>query len=172
DDGTAGAGATARAAAQRVIAEKRREDDLRSLPDTVMVRFDRRDAFRDEQTFRRLCERLPASFVAGLEPVPALLGIAAPRARRRERGRRPASPPGSRPVAQARPPAGANDDRQGRPSTWARRRQRGRRHTGPSRESPPSLRTDRRPGLTTTDKDDPERGHGGPPAGATRPARP
>lgn len=83
DDGTAGAGATARAAAQRVIAEKRREDDLRSLPDTVMVRFDRRDAFRDEQTFRRLCERLPASFVAGLEPVPALLRIAAPRARRR-----------------------------------------------------------------------------------------
>ncbi len=85
-DGAAGAAATAHAAAQRVIAEKRREDDLRSMPDTVMVRFDRRDAYRDEQTFRRLCERLPAAYATGLRPVPELLGCAAPRARRRPAG--------------------------------------------------------------------------------------
>lgn len=71
----------AQAAAQRVIAEKEREDDLRSMPNTHMVRFARRDARQADATFRRLCSALPASYVAGLRLVPQLAGLAAPRRR-------------------------------------------------------------------------------------------
>ncbi|MCM3662353.1 hypothetical protein M3148_15340 [Georgenia satyanarayanai] len=65
--------ATARAISDVVVAEKRREDDLRSLPHTRVVRFDKKDAYREDATFRRLCASLPASYVATLRPVPALL---------------------------------------------------------------------------------------------------
>lgn len=65
---------TAQEISRVVVAEKRREDDLRSMPGTHVVRFDKRDAYREEATFRRLCASLPASYVAGLRPVPALLG--------------------------------------------------------------------------------------------------
>lgn len=66
-------------AVERVLAEKRREDDLRSMPWTTMVRFDRRDTRREDETFRRLCEQLPPSYTARLRPVPALLGSTSPR---------------------------------------------------------------------------------------------
>lgn len=61
-------------AVERVLAEKRREDDLRSMPWTTMARFDRRDTRREEETFRRLCAFLPPSYTARLRPVPGLLG--------------------------------------------------------------------------------------------------
>ena len=76
---TAISASTAHAAAQAVIAEKRREDDLRSLPDTEVQRFDRHDVADPEATFRRLCAALPASYVAALRPVPELLGLVQPR---------------------------------------------------------------------------------------------
>ncbi|WP_324650767.1 hypothetical protein [Georgenia sp. H159] len=68
------ASVTPAATSRRMIDEKRREDDLRSMPRTSMVRFDRRDVSREEQAFRRLCAVLPAPYVARLEPIPALLG--------------------------------------------------------------------------------------------------
>ncbi|WP_152191489.1 type IV toxin-antitoxin system AbiEi family antitoxin domain-containing protein [Georgenia satyanarayanai] len=66
--------ATAREVSTVVVAEKRREDDLRSMPHTQVIRFDKKDAYREEATFRRLCASLPPSYVASLHPVPALLG--------------------------------------------------------------------------------------------------
>lgn len=74
-------GHAAQAAVENVMTEKQREDDLRSLPDTLVVRFNRTDAGRTEATFRRLCATLPASYVAGLRLVPELAGLAAPRCR-------------------------------------------------------------------------------------------
>lgn len=71
---TAVTAATAKAISDVVVAEKRREDDLRSLPHTTMVRFDKKDASREEATFRRLCASLPTAYVSTLRPVPALLG--------------------------------------------------------------------------------------------------
>ena len=68
-----------RAAAQAVIEEKQREDDLRSMADTDLQRFDRRDSRQVEATFRRLCARLPAAYLATLRPVPELTGLARPR---------------------------------------------------------------------------------------------
>lgn len=76
-------GATsADAAARAVIAEKRREDDLRSLPATEVQRFGRHDTADPDAAFRRLCAALPASYVATLRPVPELLGLVQPRRRR------------------------------------------------------------------------------------------
>lgn len=68
-------------AARVVLAEKQREDDLRTLPDSVVARFDRQDAYQVEDTFRRICAALPSTYVAGLRPVPELAGLAAPRRR-------------------------------------------------------------------------------------------
>lgn len=65
---------TAQQVSEVLIAEKRREDDLRSLPHAQVLRFDKKDAYREAATFRWLCASLPASYVAGLRPVPALLG--------------------------------------------------------------------------------------------------
>lgn len=75
--------ASAQAASDAIVAEKWREDDLRSRPDTQVLRFDRRDANEPEETFRRLCAALPASYVATLRLVPELAGLAAPRRRSR-----------------------------------------------------------------------------------------
>lgn len=75
--GDADSALTPAATSRRMIDEKRREDDLRSMPLTSMVRFDRRDTSREEQVFRRLCALLPTVYVAGLAPIPALLGPAA-----------------------------------------------------------------------------------------------
>lgn len=72
-EGAVAAG-TAQALSKVVLKEKRREDDLRSLPHSQVLRFDKKDAYREEATFRRLCVLLPPSYVAGLRPVPALLG--------------------------------------------------------------------------------------------------
>lgn len=71
----------AHGAVQTVIEEKQREDDLRSMPDTLVARFDRRDVNQTDATFRRLCAALPASYVAGLRIVPDLVGLTAPRRR-------------------------------------------------------------------------------------------
>lgn len=68
-------------AVRTVVEEKQREDDLRSMPDTLVVRFDRRDVNQTDAAFRRLCAALPASYVAGLRLVPGLAGLAAPRRR-------------------------------------------------------------------------------------------
>lgn len=69
----------AQSAADAVIAEKNRENDLRSRPNTLVVRFERRDARQIAATFHRLCESLPSSYVATLRLVPELIGLAAPR---------------------------------------------------------------------------------------------
>jgi len=66
-------------AARAVLAEKRREDDLRSLPNTHVIRFDRSDTSRPEGAFLRICAPLPPSYVAGLRCVPELTGLTAPR---------------------------------------------------------------------------------------------
>jgi len=73
------------AAAQAVLEEKRREDDLRGMADTDVRRFDRRDVQKIEATFRRLCTALPKSYMASLRQVPELIGLARPRARRRRK---------------------------------------------------------------------------------------
>ena len=73
--------ATAADAARVLLAEKRREDDLRSMPHTIVLRFDRGDASRPDETFQRICAPLPASYVARLRVVPELVGLTAPRLR-------------------------------------------------------------------------------------------
>ena len=70
------------AAAQAVLREKRREDDLRSLADTTVQRFDRSDVRPVEATFPRLCAALPPSYRVSLRPVPELVGLARPRQHR------------------------------------------------------------------------------------------
>ncbi len=77
----AGTSADPDEAARAVLREKQREDDLRSVADTTVQRFDRRDVGDAQAAFRRLCGPLPASYVATLREVPELMGLMRPRRR-------------------------------------------------------------------------------------------
>lgn len=59
---------------QRVMAERRRQNRLTSLPRTSLERFDRSDLSDEEAVFRRLCRPFPAGWLATLRPVPELRG--------------------------------------------------------------------------------------------------
>jgi|SRR5690625_3774932 len=69
---TDGTGAD-RELSERVMAERRRQNRLTSLPDTFMERFDSSDLADEGAIFQRLCSRFLPSWVAGLRPVPELL---------------------------------------------------------------------------------------------------
>ncbi|MBD8062611.1 hypothetical protein [Oceanitalea stevensii] len=58
----------------RVMAERRRQNRLASLPGTTVERFDRTDLSDEDAVFRRLCRPFPPGWVATLSPVPELLG--------------------------------------------------------------------------------------------------
>lgn len=63
-----------RVASQSIMAERRRENRLRTVRGSTVVRFDHQDLADYDAVFRRLCAPLPAAFVSGLRPVAALLG--------------------------------------------------------------------------------------------------
>ncbi|MEE6283111.1 hypothetical protein [Georgenia sp. MJ170] len=66
--------ANAQHAVDTVMAEKRREDLLRTVRHATIIRLDRHDVRDADALFRKLCASLPARTVAQLRPVPALLG--------------------------------------------------------------------------------------------------